>query len=226
MPLVDDLLRASQAQVAAERIVSLSRAYVLTHERTLFARAYATQAELQHTLRDLEQRASALGEGPLFDSVLVSADRYGEALQQFLDDGTSLPRDWADAGGQRVVPARDRLQDSLDELIGRRQRQIAEIQAATADLAARVVPVMFGICALGFLVGLFVARSALQTIDEAATVVEQTPRPSWEMEDPASDVPAARPPAKIIDFKSIQILPEGGSVLPFSPPTDDGAERR
>ena len=69
MDLVDDLLRASQAEVAAERMVSMSRTYVLTLEPDLLARVHAAEAKLQQTLQGLEQRANALDEQPLFDPV-------------------------------------------------------------------------------------------------------------------------------------------------------------
>ena len=58
MDLVDDLLRASQAEVAAERMVSMSRAYLLTLEPDLLARAHAAEAKLQQTLQGLERRAN------------------------------------------------------------------------------------------------------------------------------------------------------------------------
>ena len=106
MDLVDDLLRASQAEVAAERMVSMSRAYLLTLEPDLLARAHAAEAKLQQTLQGLERRANALHERPLFDPVLISANRYGELVSaiprgQF---GVSTPQAVADLPAKASDP--------------------------------------------------------------------------------------------------------------------------
>jgi hypothetical protein len=162
MILLDDVVRASQAEVAAERMVSMSRAYLLTLEPELLARAHGAEAKLQEALQGLARRATALREGPLFEPVLVSANRYAELFQGFVTDSATsgTPQAVADSLRKRLIPARDRLEADLEELIARRQQQVADLHASTRDLSQRAVPLMVGICVFGLIASIMLVRLA------------------------------------------------------------------
>jgi CHASE3 domain sensor protein len=223
MELTDDLVRASQAQVSAERMVSMGRSYVLTREPDLLARALGAEAKLQKTLGRLELRATVLDEAPLFEPIRTSAQRYSEALQEFLADTA--------AGGagalvaetlrQRVMPARDGFIVDLDEFISHRRRQIAASQMATRDHTGRAVPLLGGVCLLAVLASILLARVALDR-DSAVVALafrhSELPFEGWPAEgkrrghsDPAID--PTSPPA----------TPTSATILQFSRATDDGA---
>ena len=65
MALADDVIRVSQAQVAAERMVVVGRAYLLTKEPKLLARAQAAGAKLEQALQEFQQEP-ALSKDPTF----------------------------------------------------------------------------------------------------------------------------------------------------------------
>jgi len=213
MDLVDDLLRASQAEVAAERMVSMSRAYLLTHEPDLLVRAHAAEAKLQQILQGLEQRANALQERPLFDPVLISANRYGELFQRFLADrwASSTPQAVADSLRKRLIPARDRFEADLEELIARRQHQLAELHTSTRDLSARAVPLMVGICVFGLIAGIMLARLVTAS-------PRQSPLPDGLEKPPQASVPASR--------SLYTTISTGARIVRISRPLDDGSRRR
>jgi hypothetical protein len=200
LDLADDLLRASQAEIAAERMVSMSRAYLLTLEPELLARAHAAEAKLQQTLRGLGQRADVLQEGPLFAPILRSAHRYGELVQDLLTDtsGTSTPQGVAYSLRKRVIPARDRFEADLEELIARRQQQIAALHGTTRELSARAVPLMVGVSVFGLIASVMLVRLAARRGNSVN--------------------PGSTP--------SLGAMPTGGKVVPFSTAIDDGARQR
>ena len=103
---------------------------------------------------------TALHERPLFDPALISANRYGELFQRFVADSSasSTPQAVADSLRKRLIPARDRFEADLEELIARRQQQLAELHASTRDLPARAVPLMIGICVFGLIASVMLTR--------------------------------------------------------------------
>jgi hypothetical protein len=226
---IDDIVRASQAAVSAERMISMGRAYRLTQEPDLLARAHAAEAKLHQTLHELETSANALQEGPLFDSVRISADRYGETLQGFLADSNASgrPHAVAETLRRRVIPARDRFEADLEEVITHRQQQIAGLRASTGDVPRGAVPLMVGICVLGVLASILLARAALER--SAGALV---PNGADDSEPP----PDGRPPfsggytrgqsGAPADRRSAPGVRGAAIVLHFPRQSDEGASRR
>jgi hypothetical protein len=180
-------------------MVSMGRAYVITHEPDLLARAHAAQAKLQQTLRELEMGANALHERPLLDSVRASAERYGATFDLFLADSASsgTPQAVADTLRRRVIPARDRFEGDLEELIAHRQQQIARLRSSSGDSAARVVPVMVGLCVLGLLASILLARAALERAASAVAASRgsdsEAPPDGWTTGEYGHGGPGAPP---------------------------------
>lgn len=228
MSFADDLAFASRALVAGERLVWMARSYALTHEPDLLARARAAEANLQGILRGVGRRANALPEGPLFASVLVGADRYGQAIQQFLRDTTAdaTPQEVALAFRKRVIPLHDRLETDLEEFMARRREQIAELHMATRDLGARIVPVMIGTCGLGLLASIMLARMAIRGIAGGVGYVSEGRQLRPDGGRPASSTNTAERSATVVDLRSIEFVGSLAPVLRLCPPTDAGVRRR
>lgn len=171
MELIDDLVRASQAAVSAERMVSMNRAYVLTREPDLLVRAQAAEAKLQHTLRALETRADVLHESPTLASVRTSFERYSGTLQDFLAGATtSTAPAVAEELRRRVIPARDRFETDVDQFITHRRRRIVASLASNGTVAGHAVALMGAICALGIFASASLARAAVARQGGTATV--------------------------------------------------------
>jgi hypothetical protein len=166
----------------------------------LWARAHAAEAKLQQTLQGLGRRADALQEAPLFAPILRSAHRYSEVFQGLLADGSGAnsPQAVADSLRRKLIPARDRFEADLEELIARRQQQIAALHASTQELSARAVPLMVGISVFGLIAAVMLVRVA------------------------ASRPRSVNPTTAL----TLHAMPTGAKVVQFSTAVDDGARRR
>ena len=142
--LVDDVTRASQAQATAERMIAVGRAYLLTHEPELLARAQAAEAKLTRTMRTIatsHRRAMrALGSTrssrreTLPATPLARCSRVRNAPQE--------PRDVAESLRKQLIPARDEARRRLDALVARRPGDSKVLRARGAGSAGTALEVV------------------------------------------------------------------------------------
>ena len=102
MALADDVIRVSQAQVAAERMVVVGRAYLLTKEPRLLARAQAASAKLEQTLQVLQQEPALSKDPNLLEATADLRGTVSEAVRRIgirpccehdPDSGRRIPSD-------------------------------------------------------------------------------------------------------------------------------------
>jgi CHASE3 domain sensor protein len=137
--LTDDVIRASQAQAAAERMVTVGRGYLLTTEPELRIRALAADSKLARTLPLLEHGGAEGDESRSIEQLEASARRYRDLFATLLSD-TSIPaepRAVADALRKRLIPAREQLVADLDGLMMRRQTALDRLRASSHAASTR-----------------------------------------------------------------------------------------
>lgn len=166
MALADDVVRVSQAEVAAERMVVVGRAYLLTTEPEFLARAQAASAKLEQTLQELQQGMVSPEDRDLLDAPLNSAGRYRKHFEELVSDpaASASPRALAESLHSRLLPARDRLEADLNALIVRRQQEETEVRASAADWASQAIRVMFVLGVLGVLASVLVASAVTASL--------------------------------------------------------------
>ncbi len=166
MALADDVIRVSQAQVAAERMVVVGRAYLLTKEPELLARAQAAGAKLEQTLQELQQEPALSKDPNLLEPALTSAARYQRAFEEMVSDpaASATPTAVAETLRTRFLPARDRLEFDLQGLIVKRQQGEAEIRESTSDWASRAIRMMLVLGVLGLVGSALVALAVIGSL--------------------------------------------------------------
>jgi CHASE3 domain sensor protein len=164
--LTDDVVRASEAELAAERMVAVGRGYLLTAEPELLARAQAAEGKLERTLQGFQRSLTASGDGDLLASSLSSAARYRERFEVLMSGPLAgqKPQAVADALRGGLLPARDQLESDLQDLVERRQRQQAEIRGTAGDWAARVIRIMVVLGALGTVGSALLAWAVIRSL--------------------------------------------------------------
>jgi CHASE3 domain sensor protein len=206
--LTDDILRASQAKVAAERMVALGRGYLLTSEPESLARAQAAETKLDATLQSLATSRYAASERESLARIAMSARKYHEAFAATVTSGSaaSAPRAMAEALRTRLLPARDRLEVDLDELIAREQLRATSIRSDRNEHAWRSVGVILflglggavvcGLCAWTIMRYLrwFIAETSGRLAQRPARPVVAPTPDSPLRERSAQDVTAERSP--------------------------------
>ena len=166
MALADDVIRVSQAQVAAERMVVVGRAYLLTKEPKLLARAQAAGAKLEQTLQELQQEPALSKDPNLLKPLLISAARYQKQFEQLVSDpaASATPTAVAESLRTRLLPARDRLEFDLQELVIKRQQEEAEVRESTGDWASRAIRMMLVLGVLGLVGSSLVALAVIGSL--------------------------------------------------------------
>jgi len=138
--LTDDVIRASQAQATAERMVAVGRGYLLTTEPELRIRALAADAKLAKTLPTLDDSARTdPEESRRVEELNASAKHYRALFATLLSD-TSIraePRAVADALRKRLIPAREQLVNDLDRFVMRRQSALDRLRASAHTASTR-----------------------------------------------------------------------------------------
>ena len=172
--LADDVIRVSQAQVAAERMVVVGRAYLLTKEPKLLARAQAASAKLERTLQELQQEPALSKDHVLLDPALISAARYRKQFDELASDpaASATPTAVAESLRTRLLPARDRLESDLQQLIIKRQQGEAEVRESTGDRASRAIRMMLVLGVLGLVASALVALAVIGSLKR----LNQAPR--------------------------------------------------
>lgn len=166
--LTDEVTRASQAQVAAERMVAIGRTYLLFAEPELLYRAQAADTKLSQTITLLDQSIVEQDERRGVDDVKAAAHAY-RALFATLNSGASAHADSrvvASALRERIIPARERLLSALDRFVARRQAalNVRRVQARESGRRWMIAFVVLGIGEAGLSVSLvFLLWSALRT---------------------------------------------------------------
>jgi len=155
----DDLMHASQAQFAAERMVAVGRGYLLTREPELLARAKEAESDLDVSLHLLDRGDARPSERALLREVQSSASRYRQLLDQSFET-TSATEDRAARANvlrDRLLPAREDLGVKLGTLVAHKQSlQLAARQRA-GQMAARSVRVTTGLGALALILSAILA---------------------------------------------------------------------
>lgn len=166
MAFANDVIRVSQAQVAAERMVVVGRAYLLTKEPKLLARAQGASAKLEQTLQELQQEPALSKDRSLLAPALISATRYRKQFEELVSDPTAsaTPTAVAEFLRTRLLPARDRLEFDLQELIIEQQQREAEIRESTGDWASRGIRLMLVLGVLGLVVSTAVALALIASL--------------------------------------------------------------
>ena len=174
MALADDVIRVSQAQVAAERMVVVGRAYLLTKEPKLLARAQAASAKLEQTLQELQQEPALSKDRILLIPALTSAARYQKQFDEMVSDpaASATPTAVAESLRTRLLPARDRLESDLQQLVIRRQQGEAEVRESTGDWASRAIRMMLVLGVLGLVASALVALAVIGSLKR----LSQAPR--------------------------------------------------
>ena len=155
----DDLMHATQAQVAAERLVAVGRGYLLRPSTGLLARAKEAEGELDLALQALDRGDVDAPEQTLLQEIQRSAGVYRRLLDEaFESQGGEGRRDPTDALRERLLPAREDLGVTLANLVAHKQRlQVAARQRAAA-LATRSVRVTLGLGALALVLSALLAK--------------------------------------------------------------------
>jgi signal transduction histidine kinase len=165
----DSLDIASRAQLAAERIVTVGRGVLLAEAPELEARVKAAAAELTATLDMLEHRARTGEERDLLVEVRRSARRYTTVLDAILAD-TSM-RDgretMAAALRDRLLPERERLDESLGSLVGHWRKLDAESREAARRMASQAFVLSVGIGSAGVLASAMLALMFTRRLAQA-----------------------------------------------------------
>lgn len=177
----DDLMHASQAQVAAERMVAVGRGYLLTQEPDLLSRTKDAEEELDVALEALDRRNMQPAEVGLLREVQLSAKEYRRLLDSTFESAPNIEdrQGLANALRERLLPAREALGIKLGNLVAHKQRlQLAARQRA-AGMATRSVRVTIGFGALalvlsGLLAGLFTKRLVETSEKERASTQRAT----------------------------------------------------
>jgi hypothetical protein len=190
--LTDDVTRASQAQVAAERMVAIGRTYLLSAEPELLYRAQAADAKLARAIILLEQGTFDQDERRRMDDVKAAAHAY-RALFATLNSGASLHEDpgvVAAALRERIIPARERLLSALDQFITLRQEALNARRAFARESGRRwmIAFVVLGIGGAGLSVLLVLSlRSALRTSGGRLAEADRRSRRELDRRLPATD---------------------------------------
>jgi hypothetical protein len=190
--LTDDVVRASEAELAAERMVAVGRGYLLTAEPELLARAQAAEGKLERTLQGFQRSLTASGDRDLLASSLSSAARYRERFEVLMSGPLAgqKPQAVADALRGGLLPARDQWESDLQDLVERRQRQQAEIRSTAGDWAARVIRIMVVLGALGTVGSALLAWAVIRSLKRLRGALSG---PFARLEAPArSPYPAVR----------------------------------
>jgi hypothetical protein len=191
--LSDDVTRASQAQVAAERMVAVGRAYLLSTEPELLLRAQAADAKLTRTLTLLEQGAFDEDERRRLDDVNAAARGYRAVFATLLSDASMHgdPHLAATALRTRLIPARELLTSELDQLVGRRQASLNGQRVLARESSRRwmIAFVVLGIGALALSLSLvWYLWSALRIY--RARLEEARSRPQSDLDRRRSGAPS------------------------------------
>ena len=166
--LAGDMVRVSQAQVAAERMVVVGRAYLRTAEPEFLARARGAGAKLQETLQELQQDAASTKDRNLLGPSLLSAARYQKQFEESVSGPAAVaaPKALAESLRSRLIPARDRLEADLQELILRRQQRQVEIRESAAEWASWAIRLMFVLGVLGLVVSALIASAVIASLKQ------------------------------------------------------------
>jgi CHASE3 domain sensor protein len=175
--LATAVTRMSQAQAAAERMVAVGRAYMLTDEPELLARAQAADAKLSRTLQAIGAAAASVDrdEG---ERLMDAARRYRAEFAAMLW-GENGPRGRAQivqALRTRLIPARERLLSELEELASEKLEQLEETRAASRRVRAGS-GLLLAIALLGTMTGAMLSWVAARRVWVVVTPLPEPPPP-------------------------------------------------
>lgn len=181
--LASDMVRVAQAQVAAERMVVVGRVYLLTSEPEFLARAQAAGAKLEQTLQELQREVASTKDRDLLGPPLLSAANYQRRFEELVSypAAGATPKALAESLRSRLLPARDRLEADLQELVLRRQQQQADIRESAGKWALRALRLMVMLGVLGPVVSVltsFGVIAGLSQLDRARPRKQSTSRTS------------------------------------------------
>jgi signal transduction histidine kinase len=153
----DDLVHAAEIHVAAERMVAASRGYLLTGETALLERARRAEERLDLAAQAMNRTQARPADEARLRRVRVSAARYRGVLDDILATTASEDRvALAKTIRERMQPARQELEEAIQDLVAHEQALEAEARAEAAAIRARIVriAITLGAIALGLSLGL------------------------------------------------------------------------
>jgi signal transduction histidine kinase len=166
----DDLMHASRAQLASERMVAVGRGYLLTRDPERLARAREAEAELAGALRSLERDDLTPRDRQLLREVQSSADEYRSLLDHALDvtsRGEDLEAVVATVQ-EDLIPARERLDTRLEHLVTHKQQLQTAARRNAEAAAARSVHVTLGLGLLALFLSALLARTFTSHLSETS----------------------------------------------------------
>jgi signal transduction histidine kinase len=166
----DDLMHASRAQLASERMVAVGRGYLLTRDPERLARAREAEVELVDALRSLERSDLTPGDRQLLREVQSSAGEYQRLLDHALEVTSrgEGPDAVLAALQEGLIPARERLDARLEQLVTHKQQLQTAARRNAKAAAARSVHVTLGLGLLALFLSAFLAGTFTSSLSEAS----------------------------------------------------------
>jgi hypothetical protein len=137
--LLDDVLRAGRAKVAAERMTALGRRYLDDGRNELLVRVRAEATKLDLVLAELRASAPTAEEGGDLGRLPAALSRYREQFESIVvvRSAGNDPETAHTVMRDRLVPARDDAEAELDALMVRRSQRLTALRVRRRDVAAR-----------------------------------------------------------------------------------------
>lgn len=163
----DDVMHASRAQAAAEKMIGAVRGYLLTGEPDQLARAEETEDVLAKELAELEHESADALDLELLRQVQESARGYSSRLADALEASVGGAGRVSPVEGLRkaLLPERENLGSKLASLVRHREQLQAVARRRAEDAATRSVQLTVGLGALALglsavVAGVFMSRLA------------------------------------------------------------------
>ena len=153
--LLEDVLRAGQAKVAAERMTVSGRGYLDDGRSELLSRARAAEAKLDLALEGLRASASISEEGGGLGRLPAALSRYREQFESIVvaRAAGNDPETARVVMRERLMPARDEAEAELDAMMVRRRERLTALRAQRRDVAARAFRTTAAVGLLGVMAG-------------------------------------------------------------------------
>ncbi|HVZ73139.1 MAG TPA: HAMP domain-containing sensor histidine kinase [Polyangia bacterium] len=151
----DDLMHASRAEIAAERMVAIGRGYLLTRDPAALARVRAAEDELDRSLQALDRDGLLASEVAQLREVQRTAADYRSLLDSAFTSSaaTDARPERANQIREQLLLAREALGGDLESLVTHEQQLRVAARRRAADAAARSVRVTIGMGATALVLG-------------------------------------------------------------------------
>jgi signal transduction histidine kinase len=154
----DDLTHAFQAEIAAEKMVSIGSGYLRSPQPELMARLRDGESDLQDALDALNHPGLSVTERDLLARARRSAGEYQRLFDGVIAAATSeqLPARAAELR-ERLLPVRAQLGERLEALVAYRRSLQDHARRVAGHMASRAFALMVGLAGLGVALSLLLA---------------------------------------------------------------------